>query len=223
MLIHPFVLSRFLMLIGVNISASRESIINIFKGYLMRPSARKLSMFLALLAGLVTFTANADRGMYVGFGVGNASYKADPSRTGSDTLEEDGTGTKLYMGHAYNDFFAFELAAYNFAEASVGAYDTGSGFVSAAVSMRGAGLFAVGMYPLSREFKLMAKGGIVTWNADLRVDDTTVTNDGDDLAFGVAASYAFTRELSAVAEWETINSKNPDLAMLSLGFLFKFR
>ena len=60
-------------------------------------------------------------------------------------------------------------------------------------------------------------------NADLRVDDTTVTNDGDDLAYGVGASYAFTRELLAVAEWETINSHNPELSMLSLGFLFKFR
>lgn len=190
----------------------------------MRPSVRKFSVLLALLAGLMTFPANADRGMYVGFGIGTASYKADPSKSGSDTLEEDGTGIKLYMGHAYNDFFAFELAAYNFAEASVGAYEVSPGnFVSAAVSMRGAGLYAVGMYPVSREFKLMAKGGIVTWNADLRVDDTTVTNDGDDLAFGVAASYAFTRELSAVAEWETINSQNPELSMLSLGFLFKFR
>jgi len=190
----------------------------------MRSSARKFSLFLALLAGLMTFPAYSDRGMYVGFGIGTATYEADPSKSGSDTLEEDGTGIKLYMGHAYNDFFAFELAAYNFAEASVGSYETSTGdFVSAAVSMRGAGLYAVGMYPVSREFKLMAKGGIVTWNADLRVDDTTVSNDGDDLAFGVAASYAFTRELLAVAEWETINSDNPELAMWSLGFRFNFR
>jgi hypothetical protein len=190
----------------------------------MRSSVRKFSIILSLLAGLMTFPANADRGMYVGFGVGTAMYKADPSKTGSDTLEEDGTGTKLYMGHAYNDYFAFELAAYNFAEASVGAYEVSPGnFVSAAVSMRGAALYAVGMYPVSREFKLMAKGGIMTWNADLRVDDTTVTNDGDDLALGVAASYAFTSELSAVAEWETVNSQNPELSMLSLGFLFNFR
>ena len=190
----------------------------------MRLSARKFSMFLALLASLMTFPAYADRGMYVGFGVGTATYKADPSKSGSDSFEEDGTGTKLYMGHAYNDFFAFELAAYNFAEASVGAYETSPGnFVSAAVSMRGAALYAVGMYPVSREFKLMAKGGIMTWNADLRVDATTATNDGDDLAYGVGASYAFTRELLAVVDWETVNSQNPELSMLSLGFLFKFR
>lgn len=191
----------------------------------MQPSAKKFSMLLALLAGLTaSLAANADRGMYVGFGVGTASYEADPSKSGSDTIEEDGTGTKLYMGHAYNDYFAFELTAYNFAEASVGAYEISPGnFVSASVRMKGAGLYAVGMYPVSREFTLVAKGGIVAWNAEMHVDADTVTNDGDDLAFAVAASYAFTRELLAVAEWETINSKNPELSMLSLGFLFKFR
>ena len=191
----------------------------------MRSSARKFSMMLALLAGLAASPAYADsRGMYVGFGVGTATYKVDPSNSGSDTFEEDGTAIKLYMGHAYNDFFAFELTAYNFAEASVGAYETSPGnFVSASASMRGVGLHAIGMYPLSREFTLTAKAGIVAWSADLSVGTTTASNDGDDLAYGVGASYAFTRELLAVAEWEAINSDNPELAMWSLGFKFNFR
>jgi len=161
---------------------------------------------------------------YVGFGIGSASYKADLSSLGGGELDEDGTGTKLYGGYSFNKYFAAEASVYNFAEASVGAVETSPGtFSSAAVSMKGVGAYAVGMYPVSKNVNLIAKLGVLSWDADLRVNTTEATNDGTDAAYALAATYAFTKELLVAAEWESFDSDNPELSMLSLGFKFIFR
>jgi hypothetical protein len=79
------------------------------------------------------------------------------------------------------------------------------------------------MYPVSKKVNLMAKLGVLNWVADLRVNDSKGENDGTDAAYAFAASYAFSKELSVAAEWESFNSDNPELSMLSLGFRFIFK
>lgn len=163
---------------------------------------------------------------YVGIGIGSAAYKADLSAlAGPEDYDDNGTGTKLYGGYNFNKYFAVEAATYNFAEASVGAAEASPGgpVVSAAASMKGVAAYAVGIYPLSKEINLMAKLGMLNWDADLRVNTTSGSNDGTDAAYALAASYAFTKEFLAVAEWEYFNTDNPELSMWSLGFKFNFR
>ena len=161
---------------------------------------------------------------YVGFGVGTAFYEADLSSLGGGSLDDDGTGTKLYGGYSFNKYFAAEASAYNFAEASIGAIEVSPGtFASASVSMKGFGAYAVGMYPVSKKVNLIAKLGVLSWDADLSVNTTEGSNDGTDAAFALAASYAFTKELLVAAEWESFQSDNPELSMLSLGLRFNFR
>ncbi len=89
--------------------------------------------------------------------------------------------------------------------------------------MKGVGAYAVGMYPVSKKVNLMAKLGILSWDADLQANNNTATNDGTDVAYALAASYGFTKELLVTAEWESFDSDNPELSMLSLGFRFNFR
>jgi OOP family OmpA-OmpF porin len=179
---------------------------------------------LIVLSASLAWTSTAAADPYIGFGVGTAYYKADLTALGGGELDEDGTGTKLYGGYNFNKYFAAEASVYNFAEASVGALETSPGnFVSAAVSMKGIGAYAVGMYPVSKNVNLIAKLGVLSWDADLRVNTTEATNDGNDAAYALAATYAFTREVLVAAEWESFNSDNPELSMLSLGFKFIFR
>ena len=181
--------------------------------------------FIAITAMLISglsFASNAEP--YVGFGIGSASYKADLTELGGGNLDDDGTGSKLYGGYTFNKNFAAEAAVYNFAEASVGAIEVTPGnFASAEVSMKGVGAYAVGLYPVSKKINLMAKLGVLSWDADLRVNNTNGTNSGTDLAYALAASYGFTKELHVTAEWETFDSDNPELSMLSVGFKFIFR
>ena len=190
------------------------------KGKCMRIPVVSLILVSASLASISTAAAEP----YVGFGIGTASYIADLSSLGGGDLDDDGTGTKLYIGYSFNKYFAAEFSAYNFAEASVAAVEVSPGtFASASVSMKGFGAYAVGMYPVSKKVNLMAKLGVLSWDADLQVNNTSGENDGSNAAYALAASYAFTKELSVAAEWESFNSDNPELSMLSLGFKFIFR
>jgi len=161
---------------------------------------------------------------YVGIGIGSASYKADLTSLGGGNFDDNGTGTKLYGGYGFNKYFAAEAAVYNFAEASVGAVETIDGeLLGGSVSMKGVGAYAVGIYPVSKKVNLMAKLGVLSWDADLQLNNDTVTNDGTDVAYALAASYGFTKELLVTAEWESFDSDNPELSMFSLGFRFNFR
>jgi OmpA-OmpF porin, OOP family len=187
---------------------------------------KKINLIAAFMAfvGMSSTPVNADP--YIGLGIGSASYKVDLAGLSGRSFEDKGTGTKLYGGYAFNKYFAAEAAYYNFAEASVGALETspGSGaFVSASAEMRGFGAYAVGMYPVTKEFNMMAKLGVFSWNADLSFNNKSATNSGTDVAYAVAASYGFTKELLATAEWEFFDSDNPEVSMLSVGFKFIFR
>ena len=185
---------------------------------------------LVLSVSIITTSVIADP--YMGIGIGSASYKVDLSSLSGGDFEEDGTGTKIYGGYAFNKYYAAEISYYNFAEASVGAVETTPGtgeFVSGAVDMKGFGAYAVGMYPVTKKVNLMAKLGVLSWDADISAKDGVNdidfngTNDGTDVAFAVAASYAFTKELLVTAEWESFDSDNPELSMLSVGFKFIFK
>jgi len=107
----------------------------------------------------------------------------------------------------------------------VGAFELEPGGtpISMAASAKGFGGYAVGMYPINKKFNLMAKLGMVNWSADLEVNNVSGSNDGNDVAYGLSASYAFTRQLLAVAEWEKFNSDNPELSLFSVGFRFNFK
>ena len=180
-----------------------------------------ITLFTLIALAAVT-SVNAEP--YVGIGIGSAFYKADLTSLGGGTLDDNSTGTKLYGGYSFNKYFAAEASVYNFAEASIGGFEVSPGnFVSATVSMKGVGAYAVGMYPVTKNTTLMAKLGFLSWDADLRVGNTSGTNDGTDAAFALAASYAFTKEVLVTAEWESFDSDNPELSMFSLGFRYNFR
>ena len=163
---------------------------------------------------------------YIGLGIGAAFYKADLTGLGDGELDESGTGTKVYAGYSFNNYFSVEASIYNFAEASAGGLESspGSGvFNSAEASMDGVGVYAAGIYPITREVNVMAKLGVLSWDADLRVNETSGSSDGTDVAVSLAASFAFTRELLATAEYEFFDSDNPELSMFSAGFRYNFR
>ena len=179
-----------------------------------------LAMFMFAIASSVM------AGPYVGIGIGSASYEVDLTSLGGGNFDDDSTGTKLYGGYNFNKYYAAEAAVYNFADASIGSIETspGSGtFVSASASVKGVGAYAVGIYPLSKKFSLVGKLGVINWDVDLELNGNTATNDGTDMAYALAGSYAFTKEFLFTAEWESFQTDNPELSMFSLGFKFNFR
>lgn len=178
------------------------------------------------VSSIVSTTVAADA--YLGASVGTGQYKVDLSGVPGESgeFEDNGTATKVYGGYNFNQYLGAEASYYNFAEASIGAFETAPGgpvVTGAAVSMKGLGAYAVGMYPVNKRLNLIAKLGVLSWDADISANGKSATNSGTDAAYGLAASYAFTKELLGVAEWESFESDNPELAMFSLGFRFVFK
>ncbi len=187
---------------------------------------KKISVITLLTLFLTGYAMQSSADAYIGLGVGSTAYKVDLSSLGGRSFDDKTTGTKFYGGYAFNKYFALEASYYNFAEASVGALETdpGSGvFVSASANSKGFAGYAVGMYPVSKKVNLMAKLGVLSWTTDLEFNNTTGSNSGTDIAYGLVASYAFTKQILAVAEWEGFNSDNPELSLLSVGFRFNFK
>ena len=157
---------------------------------------------------------------YVGLGWGPSNVKAD---LGSGaTLDENSSGTKLFTGYRFNKYIAVEAAFFNIAEASVGQVIVNNTLVSASTDMQGIAVYGVGLYPLSKKADVYINLGVVDWDADVRVNNTTAQSDGTDVLYGVGAAYAFTRNVAVFAEWDGFNSDNPELSMLAFGFRFSF-
>lgn len=179
-----------------------------------------------IISGLFLFALSirAIASPYIGFGVGSVQYEADLTSLGGGTLDDNSTGTKLYGGYGFTRYLSVEIAAYKFAESSIGSLVINSTTtVSAAAKSTGYAAYAVASYPFLKKVSLAAKAGVLRWDADLRVNSTTATNDGTDLAFGLMASYAFTKELAIAGEWEQFNSDNPELSLITVGFRYSFK
>jgi len=174
---------------------------------------------LLLLSSVVT---NAVASPYIGFGIGSTQYDVDLTSLGGGTFDDSGTGTKIYAGYSFNDYVAAELAYYNFAEASVSTTVLNV-TANASAEAKGIAAYAVASYPVSKKIKLAVKLGVLDWNADLRVNNRSASTDGTDLAYGILASYAFTKQLNIVAEWESFETDSPELALFSVGFKFDFK
>ena len=177
-------------------------------------------VFFTLLS-FSTSTVYADA--YIGVGAGLTFYDVDLSELGGGNFDDDVTSAKFYAGYAFNDYFAAEATYYSFADASVGSVETPSGLVGADASVDGIAAFAVGMYPVSKRVNLMLKLGVLDWDADISVNDTSGSNDGTDIVYAVGVSYALSKALLVVAEWESFDTDNPELDMLSFGFKAIFR
>jgi hypothetical protein len=61
-----------------------------------------------------------------------------------------------------------------------------------------------------------------SWDADITRDTTTAGADGFDALYGLGISYAFTRKFKGTADWEVIDSPNPEFSTFSLGFKWEF-
>ncbi len=126
-------------------------------------------------------------------------------------------------------FEVFELgqllegAYFGLAQASVGQVGTGPNAVSGSVDMRALGIYGVAFVPLSKRVEVFVKAGGASWDADLTRNTTTATADGFDALYGLGISYAFTKTFKGTADWEVIDSPNPEFSTFSLGFKWEFK
>ena len=181
----------------------------------------KLRYFLLPLLLLCSISASANG--YLGLSFGNSSVKADLTSLGGGNLDETTGMSKFYGGYRFNKYVAAEAAWFNLASVSVAQVGTGSNAVSGSVDMKALGIYGVAFVPLAKRTHILVKAGGASWDADLQRDATTATADGFDAFYGLGFSYGFTKNLAFTADWEAIDSPNPEFSTFSLGFKWEFR
>ena len=181
----------------------------------------KLRYLLLPVTLLCSLTVSANG--YLGFSFGTTSVKADLTSLGGGSIDESTGMSKLYVGYRLNKYVSAEAAWLSLASVSVAQVGSGPNAVSGSVDMSALGIYGVAAVPLTKRAHLLVKAGGAGWDADLQRDATTATADGFDAFYGLGLSYGFTKNLSVTADWEVINSPNPDLSTFSLGFKWEFK
>ena len=172
--------------------------------------------------GILVCSFNAAASGYIGFSFGSTEVKADLTSAGGGQLDESTGLSKLYGGYRWNRYAAVEVAYFDLAQVSVSQLGVPPNNVSASVDMKALGLYGVVHVPFTKHFEAMVKAGGASWEADLQRNAATAQTDGLDMFYGLGAAYAFTKSLAVTADWEVIDSPNPEFSTLSLGFRWVF-
>jgi len=194
----------------------------------------KRSSLAALAAAtFLTFAGHsataADPGFYLGGSLGIAYIEAEGEFNIGDQIEDfdiddDDFSWKAFIGYQFLPWLAVEGGYVDFGDVN-GA--TPGGVVTTGVD--GWNAFVVGSLPIG-PVDVFAKLGMIWWNVDIdfaddldELDDTSISNDGSDLAYGVGAAFNFGQQLSVRAEVELFDVDDVDDAyLISLGLLYRF-
>ena len=186
-----------------------------------------LTALLACSAGLGASPALAQG--YVGLSVGESNVDVDCS--GTTVCDKRDTAFKIFGGYMYSPNWGAEVAYYDQGKVKVAGNDDTFGLVTGDFRGRGFALFGVGAMPFDR-FSVFGKLGV----ASVRVKGTVTStvppvqaSDSEthsDFAWGVGASYDFSKTLGVRAEFERLRVKFQDEKMnadlFSIGLVYRF-
>jgi OmpA-OmpF porin, OOP family len=189
--------------------------------------ARSLAVAALASAGCF-FSAQALAQLYVGFSVGQTNFGDDIDETLVDvgTVDSSDNGFKAFGGYRFNKYVAAELEYFKLGEATYSGTFGGATVTGGKLRLSGYNLSAVGILPLSERFSGFAKLGIFLWEA--KASETTggvpteAKEDGNDLSFGLGASYDFTNNLAARLEWQRLVVDSSEVDYLSVGVVLAF-
>jgi OmpA-OmpF porin, OOP family len=155
----------------------------------------------SLVALLGASNVASAEGFYAGGSVGQTDY---------DGISDNPTGFKIFGGMNFNKNLGVEVTYYDFGEAKE------SGVT---VEADGIGVTANGYIPLTNDFSLFGKVGLLMWDVDTNVG---VSDDGTDLLYGIGVKWDLNKQLALRAEYEVADFDGDDGSLLSVGFSFKF-
>ena len=176
-----------------------------------------------VMTGLLVTSMAVEAGGYVGLGYGNTKVKADLTDLGGGNIDDSTALAKFYGGYQFNKYLALEGGFYSLAQLSVGSVETSSGVVSGSVDMKAFGISGVATAPLTKTVRAYVRAGAALWDADITRDGTSASTDGTDALYGLGVSYNFTKTFAITADWEAIDSPNPEFSTFSLGFKWDFK
>lgn len=177
----------------------------------------KKQLIVALIAGAVAFPIAAQaEGAYVGVNVGRSESKVD-----SESNKE--TGYKLYGGYSITKNFGAEIGYVH-----LGKLTQTDGVNSASYDPSALYIAGTAAYPVNDNFNVFAKAGFTRNTTKLSINTDSRTFHKNAVILGVGAEYDFTKNISAVAEYQNFgkvlseNGISVKADMYSLGLRYKF-
>ncbi len=150
------------------------------------------------------------QGGYFGLGIGTATYsEAD--------FDESDTGLNIYGGLRASENLGFELSYSDFGKPEGNYFG-----YNASVEVTGLGFSVVGFLPVSNNFDLFGKVGLMAWDADVTLGPVSASDDGSDLLFGFGATYHFNDQFALRGAWEFVDLDEGELDMLSINAQINF-
>ena len=169
---------------------------------------KKLIFAAAAALCVATPALAADEGgVYVGAGVGSMSVDVGG-------FSGDDVGYKVFGGWMFNPYIGGELEYIDGGTAEDRGFEIDvSGFNA---SLRGA-------FPLSDQFSVFAKVGMMFWEADVSSFEVTGTDDGEDFSWGVGLGFDFSDNLGVTVEYQGFEIEDTDTVdLISAGLVWKF-
>ena len=165
----------------------------------------------ALASGTAAAQEN-DEGFYIGGGVGQFNVKiddVDQTDEAIQSLDDDDTAWKAFVGWRMNPYFALELAYIDFGGPSDRAEASGSSG-DYQVDLAGFAPYVIGTIPLG-PVELFGKVGYYFYDVDASVDldngpDFDSSASDEDLLYGFGVGMTFFERLNARLEYEKIDS-----------------
>ena len=191
-----------------------------------------------LVAACLTGPASAQESRnYFGLAIGqntvdpwDRSAIDDGSLTSSDADDAD-VGFHLMGGLEFNENLAVEVGYTDFGEATADGTSDGTGFfwaagpVSAKSSATGWDLGALGRIPVGQSTLLYARLGVLLWDYDASLGDSTGTlsggDDGNDTFFGIGAEFRTSETLALRFDFIQYKIDDFDIDTLALGLIYR--
>lgn len=184
--------------------------------------ARSLFVILSILCA--PLAAVADTGPYIGVGAGGATIKSD---FGSGTppvpglpasLDEDDTAIKVFAGYTF-DLPVIDLGV------EAGYVDFGEPEVDVLgdelrINTTGFNLWGIASLDVAL-VDVYAKLGYLAWDVKAQILGASDSEGGSDLGYGIGAAFGL-GPVEVRGEYEVYDVDELDIAMLSVGVLFRF-
>ena len=173
---------------------------------------------------LSSATAIADSGPYVGVGAGGATLESD---FGSGTppvpgipasLDEDDTALKLFAGYTFDlpmIDLGVEAAYVDFGQPEIDILGNELTIETTGFALWGIASLDAGL------LDLYAKAGYIAWDVEAEILGVSDSADGSDLGYGIGAAFGL-GPVEVRGEYEIYDLDELDVAMLSVGVLFRF-
>ncbi|WP_455223075.1 outer membrane beta-barrel protein [Kaarinaea lacus] len=170
-----------------------------------------LFLLIALLNPLVVHAEDRNR---------NANFFLTLGRTFIDLYEEDEKATSLKFGTGYrfSDYAGFEVFYIYYGQISE-RVDVGN---TITLNSSAFVINAIALYPINPLFDLYGKIGVSLWDAELKFQTSTFTDDGTDPIYTLGFGYNIDHDSTIRFEYERSNYGDAKFSVISFGFQHNF-